>query len=1459
MSTTRAIGRFLIAAALTATSLTAVSTVASAVPVDINPDTSDNANANASSGGRVNHMGSTPNDNQTFYLASEYGGLFKSTDGGNGWSHLDGHLPVIGWDVEVDPTAANRVYASSWYDGRVDSLSGINVSTDAGATWSHPATGFPDPALEGTANDNTPDPAYSCTNSRTEPSAFGISIDPNSSGPVAIGTRCGVALSTDLGATWAFRDPTPATPANVIWDTYVHPGGSTIDVCGVGGHYRSIDGGTTWNGGTGGLPSGRCSITVSPDESYVVIVVASDNQVYESDDAGATWTNLGNNGAQGRIPFVVANQRSDDGDTDRFDLWYADTQLFRGACVTPDPAAIGGAARCPNAATWSNNQTGAHWDGGDLLFDTEDADGIDACPVLFSSDGGVHTRTGGSCESPTWSRSNVGYHGTWLWTMDGEDDASSLAAEELYYGMQDNGTMATTNAGATPPTWTNPNCCDTFDMLAGPTWVLGTSCCFTMGRQNQLQIAGAGYAGPTQVNTYPAGTIPGFTWGHRLAQFGTNAVAMITTSGLFSTPDITANPIVWSAMTALPADPGTPCDVRTSLSGGTWTFFVQTGQCTGRGPDRLYRMDGTGGVWNRIDDDAGAGGIGIFGADPTDPNNIYISQDPLGTPSMMRSTDGGTTWDPDPELDQMMTGNGVFKYLNSQGPSTNRGGAGAAFQGYPQPMLVQWSAEDPGVLVAGGADSGVFLSVDSGDNWSLVTDPFTPATSGSAHLPRPRYAYFDSEPASGFDVYIGTQGRGVWRLAFEPPTADAGGPYVTPEGTDVVLSAAGSSGSSALTYAWDLDDDGVFDDATGVSPTFTEVGQDGVFDVAVKVTDADGAYDIDATTVTVTNVAPTIDTLDNSGPVDENTAVTVSGTASDPGWLDPLTVTIDWGDGPEAPDSAVVENVRPDATVAFSASHTYGDNGTFSVEVCVADDDTQTCDTTDVVVDNVDPTAVIDESGATIVNGVPTFVTSIGDPLDVPVHSDDPGSDDLTFTWDWDDAQPDDVQTSLVDPPSVEPPVPPTPSPEIDPRSVDLTATHTYTEACLYDLVVTVVRRRRRFEQRQHRRGRGRRCRVQPFCGLLVPAVPPAAVRQARCSDAPVLPRDHGLHEHGVRRGTPGAHDRAGTRTAQRQGQRPGCRPDLRPPTAGGVAQLRQRRRGAGRTRGHQWRRDARHHLLGGGGSGRGGAHEPRSQSQRPAGPEGRARANQPAGRWMMRLAVGAAVLVIVVSTGGCSNRGPDDIDGPSPATASTSTGARTTPATPGTPATPTADATIDVGARTAPVPPTSWSTPPPREPKTKDSVGDPPDEPTPPTTTVPPSTTDPGPPTTPGDDIVDPSFHAVVVAGGDPAQAASSLHAVVGCGPDDPGIPFAQLGWTRAIKGGDQRVQVTIDPRGFETDTTRTSHVVTAGTSMLRWTQVSGQAIHRWRVLTADGSRWVASKPAEFEGPLCAVDERTP
>jgi subtilisin family serine protease len=285
------------------------------------------------------------------------------------------------------------------------------------------------------------------------------------------------------------------------------------------------------------------------------------------------------------------------------------------------------------------------------------------------------------------------------------------------------------------------------------------------------------------------------------------------------------------------------------------------------------------------------------------------------------------------------------------------------------------------------------------------------------------------------------------------PVADAGGPYATVEGTDAALDGSGSSDPDGdpLTYEWDLDNDGQYDDATGPTPTFDRVGQDGVFTVGLRVTDPDGAFATDQAQVTVANVAPSFAALATNGPRDENTAITVTGTATDPGWLDTLTVSVDWNDGSpvQTLSGAAItasENVRPDATVSFTTSHVYGDDGTFSATLCVADDDTTTCQAVPLPYDNVDPTAAIDTAGTILVNGVPTFLAQVGQPVTFTGDATDPGSDDLTLRWDFDDGTPVVATTYLVNPPNPDPPL----SPSVQPRDVSDTTDHTFTGACLY-------------------------------------------------------------------------------------------------------------------------------------------------------------------------------------------------------------------------------------------------------------------------------------------------------------------------------------------------------------------------------------------------------------------------
>ena len=142
---------------------------------DISPDFSPyyiSGAANGASGGRINNLAAVPGTNQVFYAASEWGGLWKTNDAGVTWSHLDGHVPPVTWDVAVDPGDPQTVYATSLYDGRIQPESGILVSSDAGDSWNRPVTGDLS-MLDCVDQAGNPQPAPE------QWSAFGIGIRPD--------------------------------------------------------------------------------------------------------------------------------------------------------------------------------------------------------------------------------------------------------------------------------------------------------------------------------------------------------------------------------------------------------------------------------------------------------------------------------------------------------------------------------------------------------------------------------------------------------------------------------------------------------------------------------------------------------------------------------------------------------------------------------------------------------------------------------------------------------------------------------------------------------------------------------------------------------------------------------------------------------------------------------------------------------------------------------------------------------------------------------------------------------------------------------------------------------------------------------------------------------------------------------------------------------------------------------
>jgi len=385
----------------------------------------------------------------------------------------------------------------------------------------------------------------------------------------------------------------------------------------------------------------------------------------------------------------------------------------------------------------------------------------------MSSDGGVYFNTRAvspACQTPAWEQPNATPHGLWLFTLDGANIANHALRESLYFGNQDNGTFATANAGAAAPTWNNQDCCDSFDMVPDSARVLYTTCCNAMTGASTLLLRNPGLTGGGSVNL-PPGALPQFGFIDVIDRFGNNSYVAVAAAGngIFISTTAAIN---WATQLGAATRPANACGIQAAGPSNNPTFIVQAGNCSGSGQDRLFRFVGTaaGGAWTQINPPGNVGGFGIFAVDPNNPNLIFASHirtAAAGGPQMIITPNGGANWNPIPALDNLMTGSGAFRYVNTRGPTNFTG-----FNGYAQPTLVALDPNDANTLLAGGADSGVFLSRNNGTNWTTVTN--NSGTAQNPHIPRPRFAYFDRE-CSNFNIYVGTQGRGVWRIRYADP------------------------------------------------------------------------------------------------------------------------------------------------------------------------------------------------------------------------------------------------------------------------------------------------------------------------------------------------------------------------------------------------------------------------------------------------------------------------------------------------------------------------------------------------------------------------------------------------------------------------------------------------------------------------------------------------------------------
>lgn len=202
----------------------------------------------------------------------------------------------------------------------------------------------------------------------------------------------------------------------------------------------------------------------------------------------------------------------------------------------------------------------------------------------------------------------------------------------------------------------------------------------------------------------------------------------------------------------------------------------------------------------------------------------------------------------------------------------------------------------------------------------------------------------------------------------------------------------------------------------------------------------------------VDNVAPTTsvsvihegDVYYDFIKVTEGSRIEFEGSFDDPSWLDSHTILWDFGDG-ETQSGSISSTTGGTHHTLRQVSHTYGDDGSFMVELRVTDDLAGIGrDFIEVEVENVSPTVEVDTSAIAL--------EGLG--FAVKARASDPGSDDLTFHWDWGDGTPNAIIKYYNDGANPDP----YPSPGgTYPVKVTATVNHTYGDNGPYKMSLTVT------------------------------------------------------------------------------------------------------------------------------------------------------------------------------------------------------------------------------------------------------------------------------------------------------------------------------------------------------------------------------------------------------------------
>jgi len=400
-------------------------------------------------GGRITDVEILRSNPNTYFAGAASGGIFKSENAGITWTPLfDSALTLAIGDIAIAPSNEKIIYAGTGepnagggsiaYDGH-----GVYRSDNSGDTWNHIGLEQTGSVSKIIIHPTNPDVAYAA--------AMGHLF---SSGPDR-----GLFRTIDGGQHWekvlfindstgiidlAIDPDNPQVLYAAAWQrvrtAYRRAYGGPSS-----GIYKSLDGGTTWQELTSGLPeaAGRIGITISPSSPNILYAMYEHEStgylkgIYRSNNNGNTWITKSTAGINDP-PYSYWFGKIIADPVDSNSVYLTSLDLYK--------STNGG-------NSWGAIFTNMHLDQHSVAFHPDNPD-----IILVGNDGGVYRGQDGMFSATHLNTLPI----TQFYTC--EIDHSR--PERIYGGAQDNGTVRTLTGSTND--WRNIYPGDGFRVLVDP-------------------------------------------------------------------------------------------------------------------------------------------------------------------------------------------------------------------------------------------------------------------------------------------------------------------------------------------------------------------------------------------------------------------------------------------------------------------------------------------------------------------------------------------------------------------------------------------------------------------------------------------------------------------------------------------------------------------------------------------------------------------------------------------------------------------------------------------------------------------------------------------------------------------------------------------------------------------------------------------------------------------------------